>query len=215
MTNQTAPLTLIIIGGGGHAKVVIETARETGLYQHVQVLEDKEEVVEVLGAPVIGRCLDYEELAAPDTVFFVAIGNNTIRKRYITALREAGCSLVTLVHPSAVVSPSAVLEEGVLVMPGAVINAQVSIGAGCIINTGATVDHDCTIGEFTHIAPGVNLAGSISIGRETLMGVGSNALPGVSIGDRVTVGAGATVCNNVQHDLTVVGTPAKRVNYKE
>lgn len=201
---------LSIIGAGGHAKVVIATARAIGDVALAGVLDDDPARTggEVLGVPVRGA-IDVETVRRLGvTRAVLAIGGN--RARAEVAARLAGhVAWATLVHPSAVVDPTARLGEGVVVFAGAVIQPDAVIGRHAIVNTGATVDHDCVIGDFAHIAPGVHLAGNVHVGEGALLGIGSCAIPGSRIGAWATVGAGGVVVGEVAAGACVKGVPAR------
>lgn len=204
---------LLVIGAGGHAKVVIDIAEVLGTWEIAAILADGPEASgrRVLGFPVVGRTDQITEFADRETRFIVAIGSNVARERLQTASISAGLIAATLVHPSAVVARSAVLGEGSVVMAGAVVNSEAQIGRGVIINTGAIVDHDCRIGDYVHIAPGVRLCGSVSVGARALLGVGASATPGISVGRDCIVGAGSAVIRHVPDGARVAGVPARPI----
>jgi sugar O-acyltransferase (sialic acid O-acetyltransferase NeuD family) len=198
---------LIVVGSGGHAKVVIATARAAGHTVSRVVDDDPARLgTEVLGAPVTWPTSPV--LADPDATVVLAIGNNRIRERIAG---EARCRFATIVHPSAVVDPSARLGAGTVVFAGAVIQPDAALGAHVIVNTAASVDHDCALGDFVHIAPGTHLAGTVTLDTGVFLGIGSVVVPGVRIGAWTTVGAGACVIRDLPSGITAVGTPARRI----
>lgn len=199
----------MVIGAGGHAKVVVELARSCG-FEVVGCLDADDTPRLVVGAPVIGKD-DMASSLLSDGVRFAAlgIGNNRVRERIGGALEALGFTLPALISPNAVVSPSAAVEQGAIVMPGAVLNAECRIGPFSIINTSASVDHDCHLGSAVHLGPGSRLAGSIVVGDRAMIGVGSAVAPGISIGADSTLGAGATAIHDIRPNTTAVGTPAR------
>ena len=202
--------SLIIIGAGGHGKVVADCARVTGQFDSIRFLDGKyPEFLHVADWNIVGHQDDYADFNDKNTWYFVAIGSNSTRHKWQQKLLSNDHKIATLVHPNACVAQGVVIGEGTLILAGCVINILSEIGAGCIINTGATVDHDCSIGEFCHIAPGVSLAGAVNLGGEVFIGVGSNVIQCISIGDKSTIGAGSTVLHNMPVNVTAVGTPAK------
>lgn len=200
---------MVVIGAGGHAKVVVELARSCG-FEVVGCLDADDTPRLVVGAPVIGKDVMASSLLS-DGVRFAAlgIGNNRVRERIGGALEALGFTLPALISPNAVVSPSAAVEQGAIVMPGAVLNAECRIGPFSIINTSASVDHDCHLGSAVHLGPGSRLAGSIVVGDRAMIGVGSAVAPGISIGADATLGAGATAIHDIPPNAIAVGTPAR------
>jgi sugar O-acyltransferase (sialic acid O-acetyltransferase NeuD family) len=213
---QTAPDTqvldkrLILLGAGGHARVCIDVARRAGW--QVSGLVDPAFSVgsEVSGAPVLGPSDSIrEETWFDGQTILVAIGDNQLRLSLLRGIRRDGLRLATLVDPSATVSPSVSLGDGVVVMPGAVINAGAKVGQGAVINTGAIVEHGAQVGEGAHIAPGACLLGDASVGARALVGARAVVNPGIHVGADTIVGAGAAVTRDVADGWTVAGVPAR------
>jgi sugar O-acyltransferase (sialic acid O-acetyltransferase NeuD family) len=196
---------IVVIGAGGHSKVVISALRASG-HEPIAVLDDDSTKTnsQILGVPVRGALNLLREIEAAGVV--MAIGNNRTRRRIASKLDAAW---ITVIHPTAYVDPTARVGPGTVVFAGAIIQADTVIGAHAIINTGASVDHDCIIGDFTHLAPGVRLAGDVRVGEGTLMGIGSVAIPGVRIGNWATIGAGAAAIANIASDTVASGLPAR------
>lgn len=198
---------LLIIGAGGHAKVVTEIALQSG-WEIEGFLDDEEEKKEFLGYPVFGKtekAANYME----NHVLFLAIGKNQIRKRLAAGLKKA--EFATLIHPNAVKAASAKIGKGSVVMANAVINPGAEIGEQCIINTGAIVEHDNRIDSFVHISPGCRLGGGVSIGEESWLGIGSCVKNQVKICPYCVIGVGAVVVKNINTAGTYVGVPAKKL----
>lgn len=192
---------LIILGAGGHGRVAAETAKLLGY--SVKFLDDSKPQ----DGDIIGRISDYKSYIA-DTSFFVAIGNNEVRKSVFSELSESGAKITTLIHPKSVISESAEIGIGTVVMAGAVVNADSEIGDGCIINTCSSVDHDCRIGNFVHISVGAHLAGNVKIGAKSFICAGSTVINNISICEKCTVGAGAVVIKDITESGTYIGVPA-------
>ncbi len=197
--------SLLIIGAGGHAKVVLAAARTAG-WRVIGLLDDnpRQQGRNVLGVPVRGGIDMADELAADAAV--LAIGDNRVRKRLAEQLH---LSWATVVHPTAWIDPSVQLGEGAVVMAGAVIQPDTRIGRHAIVNTGARIDHDCRIADHVHVAPGTALAGSVRVGEGTFIGIGASVIPGIAIGAWTTIGAGAAVVNDIPGSATAVGVPAR------
>lgn len=194
---------LLIIGASGHGKVIADIAVKCG-YKDILFIDDNENVKECAGFPVIGKVSDATNME-DDKI--VAIGNAEIRQKIQNQLSN----LVTLIHPSAVVSRRVKIGEGTVIMAGAVINSDVVIGKGCIINTGASVDHDCKLEDFVHVSVGAHIAGTVAIGRKTWIGAGATISNNVSICGHCMIGAGAVAVKDIIEPGTYVGAPVKKI----
>jgi UDP-perosamine 4-acetyltransferase len=200
---------IVILGAGGHAKVVIELIRETGGV--IAGLTDSNPAPRsVLGVAVVGDDTALPRLLADGVRHaFVAIGDNRARAAAAQAATGLGLVLVNAVSPRASVSGSARLGRGVAVMAGAVINAETVIDDLAIVNSGAVVDHDCRLGRGCHVGPGAVLAGGVTVGAGALIGAGASVTPGRSVGAGAVVGAGACVVEDVEPGAVAVGVPAR------
>ncbi|GIW74799.1 MAG: acetyltransferase [Phycisphaerales bacterium] len=204
MTQAPPSGPIVLVGGGGHARVVADAARWAGVQLEGFVDDDPNAVVpglEHLGPP---------EHAGPR--WLLCIGHVPARMRVLERLqgRAHGPGLGwVLLHPSAILSEQIRIEQGVFVGPGAVVNVGASLGAHAIVNSGAVVEHDASVGPCSHVAPRAVLCGQVRVGRGCLIGAGAVVLPGVRIGDGATVGAGAVVHRDVAEGATVVGVPAR------
>ncbi len=204
------PPPLVLVGAGGHAKVVIEAARAEGRFGVVGLIDPRPPAERVLGVPVLGGDEVLPRLRAEGVAWaFVALGGNAARERIGKELRAAGFRLATLVHPSAEVMPSARVGEGVVVMARVVVSAEARVDDLAILNTGAVVEHDNLIGAAAHVAPLAALAGNVRVGARALIGVGSAVKPGVAVGEDAVVGAGSAVVADVPAGATVGGVPAR------
>lgn len=202
---------VILIGAGGHARVLLESLSLSAITLSGFVAPTSEGS-RLSGVPYLGTDV-YLESLDPSTVQLVnGIGSvkaPQAREKLFTALSSAGFSFVTVVDPRAVVSPSAKIADGAQVLVGAIIGAGAEIGANAIINSGAIVDHDSLVGAHSHISPGAVLAGDVTVGSVAHIGLGSRVIQGVTVGDGATVGAGAVVIGDVAPGTTVVGIPAR------
>lgn len=199
---------LMILGAGGQGKVVSDIARLCG-YDEIAFLDDNQSLTCWAGYPVLGAM--GQAAAYTDWEFFIAIGNSALRQKLQMQLIQAGKTVATLIHPSAVVAQSAAIGQGSVVMAGAVINPNVVIGQGCIINTCASVDHDCVVGDYCHISVGSHLAGTVHMGKHTFFGIGAVVSNNLTICDGCTIGAGAAVVKDICQPGTYVGVPAKKL----
>lgn len=203
---------LVIIGAGGHGKVVADCADLTGRWSGISYLDDRfPELAQVAGWPVTGPASDWVK-HPPDTCdFLVAIGDNRTRLRFLIDLLDRGLQLPVLVHPRAAISTRAALGPGTVVFAQSVVNIGTYVGVGAILNTGCLVDHDCLVGDGVHISPGANLAGNVTVGPGSWIGIGASIRQGIVIGRDVTIGAGAAVVADIPDLLTVAGVPAKKL----
>jgi sugar O-acyltransferase (sialic acid O-acetyltransferase NeuD family) len=207
------PTELLVLGAGGHAKVVIDIAERSGRWPIAGVLDDAPGAAgkRVMGHRILGDTDWLRTCSNDEMIFVVAIGSNAARERLQKLATEAGLTAGTLVHPSAVIARSAVLGPGTVVMAGVIVNPDARVGGGVILNTASVVEHDCVIGDFCHVGPGVSLCGGVSVGARSLIGVGACVKPGVCIGVDCVIGAGAAVVNRVPDGSCVVGVPARPI----
>ena len=190
-------LDMVLYGASGHAKVIIDTLETIGMIIDY-VVDDNASISSLLGYEVRRDSGHYDSA-------IVSIGNGRIRKDIVNRLDVK--EWVKAIHPKAIISPHASIDEGTVVMAGTVINSGAVIGKHCIINTGATVDHDVQLGDFVHIAPGVHVSGGVTIGEGAWIGVGSCVKQGVKIGKWVTIGAGSVVVKDIPDGVTAYGCP--------
>lgn len=208
---------LVVIGGGGHAKVVVDAWLAAGRAPGTVEVRDDD-------ASRVGRLLEGLPVQVPavpppaarpapgpgpDTGFHVAVGSNAVRRDLWARAVAAGLQPAVVVHPRAAVARSAVLEPGCFVAAQAVVGPGARVGRGAIINHGAVVDHDCVVGEFAHVAPMASLSGGAQLGAGSLLGSGARILPGIMVGADATIGAGAVVMHPVGDGRTAVGVPAR------
>lgn len=201
---------ILIVGAGGHAKVVIDAlcAVDTQLKVILADEDERKRGIIVAGHEVISPLM-----AATGSVgvFHISVGGNAARERiciYLT--RHTQAKYIPISHPHASISSSARIGSGVFVAAQAVIGPDAQVGKGCIVNHGAVVDHDCIVDDFSHIAPNATLGGGVRIGRRVLVGAGANILPGVKLDDDCIVGAGAVVLNNLESGSVYAGVPARK-----
>jgi sugar O-acyltransferase (sialic acid O-acetyltransferase NeuD family) len=207
---------LYVWGAGGHGRVVADAARAAG-FELAGFVDDAPARVggAVWGLPVIGWAALVEAAAGGLARVALGVGDNAARARCHARLGAAGLAVATVVHPAAVVAPTARLGEGAVVFAGAVVNPDAEVGAGTIVNTGAVVEHDCVVGPYAHLSPNAALGGAVTVGARSHVGIGAVAIPGRRIGADVRVGAGAAVIRDVPDGLTVAGVPARPLPRKD
>ena len=202
---------IVVYGGSGHGRVVLEALRAGGAYEPVAVLDPALEG-EIDGVP-IKRDDDAPALraggVAAAAIGVGAVGDTALRRRLHALAREVGFDLPAVVHPRASVAATATLAPGCFVASGALVGPGARVGEGAIVNSNAVVDHDCLVGAFAHIAPGAALSGAVEVGPDALVGTGAAVVQGVRIGAGAVVGAAAVVTRDVPEGARVMGNPAR------
>lgn len=206
---------VIVIGAGGHAKVLLEALARSGVAVAGLTDADAGKHGSLLsGVPVLGGDEVLGQHPPGSTVLVNAMGSTqsmSLRQAVYERLNASGYRFLTVIHPSAVVASDAELGEGVQVMAGAIVQPGARIGANSILNTGAQVDHDCVIGAHVHLAPGVTLSGTVKVGEGTHIGAAATVVQGLQIGRRCLVAAGAVVTESIADGERVAGAPARRM----
>jgi sugar O-acyltransferase (sialic acid O-acetyltransferase NeuD family) len=199
---------LVVLGGGGHAAVAVEAARLSGMTVAGFLAPDP--ASSLCGAPWLGS----DDLLGSvgflgDHCFLPALGDGIARRRLAALIAERGGLLARVLHPSAILSPSAMLGPGTLACAGAIIGVEALVGGSCILNTASSVDHHCRLGGGVHVAPGARLAGGVECSDGVLIGIGAVILPGLRIGAEAVIGAGSVVTADVAAGSMVAGIPAR------
>lgn len=197
---------LIIIGAGGHGKVIADIAVKNG-YENIGFLDDCA-TDNCIGFPVVGTVADAEKFNDGQTDFIIGIGDNAARKRIAEKFEVNWTSLV---HPSAEIAFNVTLGTGTAVMAKAVVNSSAVIGNHCIINSASVVEHDNIIDNYVHISPGSVLGGNVHIGEESHIGIGAAVKNNVNICKKSLVGAGGVVVRDIEESGTYIGVPVKKL----
>lgn len=209
MTGDSGDRSIIVVGGGGHAKVAIEALRFSG-WSVIGCTDADTTPRDVVGAALLGGDELLPGIRSSGVRFaFPALGGNALRERIGDNLLSLGFEIPSAFGPNANVSPSGRLGRGVAVFAGASINADTCVGDFAIINTGASVDHDGIIGRAAHVGPGCSLAGCVHLGARAFLGVGVSVIPGIRIGSDTMVGAGSVVVRHLPDRSTALGVPAR------
>lgn len=200
---------VIILGAGGHAKVIAESLRLSNREILGFVTPELEAGTVYCGATVLGDDTIIYDYTIDEIELANGIGSlpeNYHRWKLARLMRDKYYSFTTVIHPNAIVASDVILGEGAQVMAGVVIQSGATVGRDTIINTGAIVDHDCVIAENCHLAPGVVCSGGVSVGRNTHIGTGVKVIQGINIGERSVIGAGSTIYKNVPAGMLVKQT---------
>jgi UDP-perosamine 4-acetyltransferase len=204
---------IILIGGGGHAGVVLEIMRQTGTYDVLGVVTRDAADSSELGLPWLGDDSVLPELLRSG-VATVAMGvggfrENGLRRRIYTMVKSLGFRVATLVHPTAIVLPSVTMGEGCVIFAGAVLNTGARLGNDVIVATRSSVDHNTIVEDHVLVSAGVAVGAQVLLGEESLIAIGACVVSRLTIGRRSVVGAGAVVIRDIPDDVIVVGNPAR------
>ncbi len=200
---------IIIMGAGGHGQVVADALLQMKGASPVAFVDENQKLhgKEIMGIPVPGGNAAIDKVEHDGIV--IALGNNELRKRIFTELTEAGETLFTVIHPSAIIAPDVKIGDGCMILAGVVINTQAQIKDNTIINTNATIEHHNVIGPHAHVAPGSTLGGEVTVGEEAMVGIGATVLPRTRIGEKATLGGGSTAIKDLPDRATAAGSPAR------
>ena len=201
---------IVILGAGGHAKVVHECILAEGRAKPIAFTDTSGQLgLTMFGLPIVAEGFLHTE-EGRRALFIIGFGGNLMaRKAAFEFLTGSGRSAHTVIHPSAILSSSVSIGEGTVVFPRVIVNPDTKIGLNVILNSGCIVEHDCVVGDHTHIAPGAILTGGVAIGECTLVGAGSVVLPGCRVGSNSIVGSGAVVTRDIGDGVVAVGNPAR------
>jgi sugar O-acyltransferase (sialic acid O-acetyltransferase NeuD family) len=207
---------LLLIGGGGHCKSVLDSLLGTGNYSNIGIVDVKDNIGKsIMDVPVIGCDDELERLYMKGYSYaFVSIGsvgNPKLRIKIFQKLESIGFEIPNIIDPSANISKRVSLAVGIYIGKNTVINVGTSIGKGAIINTASTVEHECNIGEFVHIASGTVLCGEVQIGNFTHVGAKSVVKQQVKVGVNTLIGMGSVVLNDVSDGVIAYGNPCKEI----
>ncbi len=217
MENNTKPRLeggkLMLIGGGGHCRSVLDSAFATGLFKEIGIVDNTDS--SIIDIPLVGTDNDIPFLMRNGwTNAFISVGSvgdTSIRRRLFNMAKKLGLNLPSIIDPSSTLGKGVIIQEGAFVGKQAVINAGSYVGVCSIINTGAIIEHDCVIGDFSHVSPGTTLCGQVKIGTDSHVGAGSVVSQLIEIGNNVLVGAGSVVIKNLPNEVKAYGNPCRMV----
>lgn len=203
---------LVLVGGGGHASVLLDLIQALGTARVVGYVAPEDSALSKLGVERLGddACMTaLRDRGLGDIALGLAGARDNVRRRDVFARwTEQGFRVVTLIHPSSVVSARATFEDGFQCLPMAIVNAGTRIGRNVILNSRALVEHDSVVGDHAHIGPGAVLCGGVRVGPGAFVGAGAIVVPGVSIGRDAFVAAGGVVTRDVPDGQRIAGVPA-------
>ncbi len=205
-------MDVVIVGAGGHGKVVVDILCSGGVHRPVAFLDADPSLLgtRVAGLEVMGSIHYFAKLRAANVRgAIVAIGDNRTRLRYAKHLVDANAELINAIHPSAIVSDSATIGSNVVIAPRVVVGPESRIGDSVILNTACVIEHECEIGRAVHVCPMAALAGRVRVGDGAFIGLGAKIIPCLQIGKYTIIGAGATVIGDIPTHATAVGVPAQ------
>ena len=207
---------IILIGGGGHCRSVIDSIKSGGYFNIIGILDSIDKVGQTIsGIKIIGCDYDAEKFFKQGYKnAFITVGSiedTTPREKIYSKLQAIGFEFPIIVDRTAIVAKDVVIEQGVFIGKGAIINSNVNIGLNCIINTGCIIEHDCIINKFSHIAPGSTLSGGVQIGKNAHIGANSTIIQYKKVGDNTIIGAGSVVIKDIGNNKKAYGNPCKEV----
>lgn len=205
---------IIIVGGGGHSKVLINILYKLQNYDIVGYT-DVENKGDILGVKYLGNDNILSDIIIREKKCFAAIGVgmvniNTERENIFNRVKSIGFEFPQIISPVSTINRDVIIGEGSVVFDGVVINPGTKIGKGCIINTNSTIEHDCIIEDFSQICPGATLSGGVRVGRHCLIGTGSSVKQYLKITDYCVIGVGSAVIKNCEKSGVYIGTPARK-----
>ena len=210
---------IVLIGGGGHCKVVISILKKLDTFEIVGIVDNYKSESFISGIKIVGTDDDLRDIYKRGIHnALITVGStedNTKRYRLFNLVNKIDYKFPIIISSKAVVDESVRIDEGTVIMPGSIINIDSSIGKNCIINTGAIIEHDCRIGNHCHIAPCVHISGSVKVGELSFIGIGATLIQGIKIGKNVTIGAGSVVIKDIPDNVIALGNPAKIIKSKK
>lgn len=206
--------TLLLVGAGGHCKVILDLLLKLQGYEIAGIIDLKKRIGDkVFGVPVVGTDSDLPKFFKKGvTRCFISVGSvgdAWVRVKLYNFVKKIGFILPNLISPETCISSQIILGEGNYIAPGVIINAGARIGNNCILNTGTIIEHDCQIGNFVHLSPGSILSGGVFVGNYSHIGTGSMVIQNLEIGASTVIGAGSVVTKNIRKCMVAYGNPCK------
>ncbi|MDF2801702.1 MAG: sugar O-acyltransferase, sialic acid O-acetyltransferase NeuD family [Anaerocolumna sp.] len=209
--------SILLIGGGGHAKSIIDSLKLHDNIEMIGIIDTKDKYGQVIdGIEIIGSDEDLEYYYTKGVkqafISIGSIGSPQIRVKVYETIKKIGYNLPNVIDSSAIISNNITLGEGNYIGKGAILNTGIKVGNNCIINTGCIIEHGCMIDDFVHIAPGSTLCGEVQIGQKTHIGAGTVIIQSKRIGKESVIGAGSVVINDINEHVKAYGSPCREVS---
>lgn len=207
---------IVLIGGGGHCKSVIDTIKSSNEYNIIGILDIKEKVgTRISNIKIIGTDDDMEKIYKSGIkhafITIGSIGNPNLRIKLYKEAKDIGYKIPCIIDKTSIISPNLTIKNGTFIGKGVIINSGVKIGENTILNTGSIIEHDCEIGSYVHIAPGTTLSGNVIIGNRSHIGTNSTIIQNINIGEDSIIGAGSVVIKDIENNKKAYGNPCQEV----
>lgn len=207
---------IILIGGGGHCKSVIDTIKSSNLYDIYGIIDIEKNIGQSVNGVNVIDCdrnlIKYRNKGIKKAFITIgSVGNPKLRINLYKLALNAGFDFPVIIDKTSIVSDSVEIGKGTFIGKGAVINAETRIGSNCIVNTGSIIEHDCNIGNFVHVSPGSTICGGVKIGNNTHIGANSTIIQYKTIGENTIIGAGSIVTKDINDNVTAYGNPCREV----
>ncbi len=208
---------IILLGGGGHCKSVIDTIVSSNLYEIVGIIDLKQNIGQYINSVEIldsdENLIKYKKAGVENAFISIgSIGDTSVRRKLYDLAKKIGFEIPKIVDNSAIVSKDTEILEGTFIGKGTIINTKAVIGSNCIINSGSIVEHDCIVEDFVHISPGSTLCGGVKVGKNSHIGANSTVIQYKTIGENVIIGAGSVVIKDIGSSVKAYGNPCKEVS---
>ena len=207
---------IILLGGGGHCKSIIDTIQTSKLYEIIGIIDLEQNMgqyingIEVLDSDE--NLIKYKKSGVENAFISVgSIGNTSVRRKLYNLAKKIEFNIPTIIDYTAIISSDATIGSGTFVGKGTIINTKSIIGSNCIINSGSIIEHDCSVDDFVHIASGATLCGGVQVGKNTHIGANSTVIQYKTIGENVIIGSGSVVTKNIKSNIKAYGNPCKEV----
>lgn len=209
--------SILLIGGGGHCKSVLDTLISNGYYSDIAIIDTVDKVGnKILDVPIIGSDAELSELFKKGYknafITMGSIGDTSLRVKLFKLVESIGFNIPNIIDKTSTISRFVELKNGIFIGKNTIINAGSTIQKGSIINSGAIIEHDNIIGEYSHIAPGTTLSGDVSIGNNTHVGANSVIRQQINVGSNTMIGTGSNVISNIDDNKLAYGNPCKEVS---